>query len=219
MRTCSQHVPIGAPGQKDMRATRYPPTMPDPAADVERWRTLPTVAQVRPAHCRWCNAASQPVGRPLVLVGHGVRRRQLWGPLQPEGPPCMVEVFVRRFLCRRCQQTVTVGPRQRQRQRLYNASTILLALALWGLCGLGSVALRALLSPWRGATTPSWASLGRWVKAALAGTLWPMEGMPLGQGSLREQVARLVQQWVGQELGEDPRVFAHRAFCVWAGRG
>lgn len=219
MRTCSQHVPIGAPGRKDMRATRYPGTMPDPQADIEHWMTAPPVAEVRPTHCRWCKAASQPVGRPLVLVGHGVRRRQLWGPLQPKGPPRLVEAFVRRFLCRQCQQTMTVGPRQRQRQRLYNASTLLLALALWGLCGMGSVALRALLSPWQGTAPQSWASLRRWVKAALAGQLWPLSGSPLGQGSAREQVARLVQQWVGQELGEDPRDFAHRAFCTWAGMG
>lgn len=202
-----------------MRAIRYPLVVQDLEAEIKRWQTPPPVAQVRPTHCTWCKAASQPVGKPLVLVGHGVRERQLRGPLRPQGPPRLVVVFVRRFLCRQCDRTLTVGPEPRQRQRLYSASTIMLALVLWSLCGLGSEALRERLCPWAETAAGSWTTLGHWVKAALQGRLWPLAGTPLGKGSLQEQVARLTQQWVGQELGESPQEFAHRAFCTARGMG
>ena len=38
------------------------------------------------------------------------------------------------------------------------------------------------------------------------------QGQPLGQGGLREQVARLLRQWGAPEPGEDGRDFAHRLF-------
>lgn len=192
--------------------TRCRLKLPDTTTEIQRWQKPPPVAQVRPTHCRHCHAASKPQGQPLVLVGHGLRQRQLRGPVEPQGPPRLVLVYLRRFLCRRCKGTMTVGPRPRQPGRLYSGSTILLALALWALCNQTSAALRALLCPWATSATGSWASLGRWVKAALSERLWRHGGHPLGLGSLRERVARLLRQWGAPEPGEDGRDFAHRLF-------
>jgi hypothetical protein len=157
----------------------------------------------------------------LRVVGHGVRRGQVWGPLVAGGPPRQVEVFVRRFLCRNCNQTMTVGPRVRLTQRLYSASAVVLALMLWGLCGLSAGDIRKEVSPWQVPKEEvGWKSVRRWAQQAVAGKLWPLRGVPLGEaGSLREQVVRLVHQMVAPELGEDPRQFAHRAFAQVAGRG
>jgi hypothetical protein len=200
----------------------YPSVITDPETDIKRWeKKPPPVEQVRPSHCSRCHVASRPPGGALRVVGHGVKPRQLQGPLVAGERPRQVEVFVRRFLCRSCHRTMTVGPRQMRAQRRYSASALLLALALWGLCGLSAGAIRKEVSPWQvPADVTGWGSLARWAKQGVAGKLWPLPGVPLGEaGSLREQVARLVYQLVAPEPGEDPRHFAHRAFAVGAGRG
>jgi len=116
---------------------------------------------------------------------------------------------------------MTVGPTVRFSRRLYSASALILALALWGLCGLSAGAIRKEVSPWEvPPEVVGWRSLRRWAEQSVAGKLWPLRGVPLGEaGSLREQVARLVHQLVVPEPGEDPRQFAHRAFGAVAGRG
>jgi len=123
------------------------------------------VDEVRPAQCPRCGTASRPLGGPVVLHGHGVRPRQLWGPLEPEAEPQLTLVKQRRYKCTRCRQAVTVGPSEALPRRLYTASAIALALALYGLLRLASAKVRALVSPMRtvGPTSATrWLMLKRW---------------------------------------------------------
>jgi hypothetical protein len=131
------------------------------------WVTTPPVDEVRPAHCPRCNAASRPLGAGVVLHGHGLRERQLWGPLEPDGEPRLLVVKVRRYLCTACGTAVTVGPSETLPGRLYTASAIALALALYGLRRMATSAVRALVSPTRvvGATSAvRWLTLKRWCR-------------------------------------------------------
>ena len=53
------------------------------AVEVKKWvERVPGVEQVRPARCSRCGAASRPLGAPLVVVGHGLRDRQVRGPAE-----------------------------------------------------------------------------------------------------------------------------------------
>lgn len=100
-----------------------------------------------------------------MLHGHGLRERQLWGPHEPDGEPRLTVVQVRRYLCTACGAAVTVSPSEALPGRLYTASAIALALALYGLKGLASAAVRALISPMLavGATSAArWLTLKRW---------------------------------------------------------
>lgn len=94
---------------------------------------MPSVEVVRPGHCPRCGAASRPLGGPVVLHGHGVRPRQLWGPAEPDARPELMVVKQRRYKCTACGKAVTVGPSEALAGRLYTASAIALALALYGL--------------------------------------------------------------------------------------
>lgn len=123
--------------------------------------------EVRPAQCPRCGAASRPLGGRLVLHGHGVRPRQLWGPLEPKAEPQLTLVKQRRYKCTECRRAVTVGPSEVLPGRLYTASAIALALALYGLLHLASAKVRALVSPMRtvGATSAArWVTLKRWCR-------------------------------------------------------
>ena len=47
---------------------------------IKSWiAKIPSVDEVRPAHCAGCGAASRPVGDRLVLHGHGLLERQVRG--------------------------------------------------------------------------------------------------------------------------------------------
>jgi hypothetical protein len=104
-----------------------------------------------------------------VLHGHGLRGRLVRGPLRPDGQPEEVEIFARRYRCRRCGAVVQVVPRGVLRARLFSASAIALALGLWALRGLPAREVRRRVSPWSavGSTSAAgWASLRRWVRQA-----------------------------------------------------
>jgi len=179
----------------------------------------PAVEWLRPPHCDRCGAPSHPVGERLNLVGHGKRQRQVWGPLAPGDPASLVLVFVRRFLCLLCGRSMTVWPPSVVPRRYYSGGAILLALALWGLVGLSSMAVREQISPMKQVepSVQSWRSLGRWVRAVLAGGLFagavpvPWEGL-----SWRQAAARIVQVMAPGPLSESPQEQAHRAFYVGA---
>lgn len=129
--------------------------------------TTPSVEEARPAHCPRCKAASRPLGGGVVLQGHGLRERQLRGPLEPDGEPVLTVVRVRRYLCTACSAAVTVGPSEAVAGRLYTASAIALALALYGLQRLASAAVRALVSPMHvvgASSTARWLTLQRWCR-------------------------------------------------------
>lgn len=106
-----------------------------------------------------------PLGGRLAVHGHGLRERQLWGPLEPGGLPVLSVVLARRYHCTRCGATVTVAPSETLTHRLYSASAIAWALALYGLQKLATAAIRKLVSPmlFVGATAAArWLTLRRW---------------------------------------------------------
>jgi len=104
-----------------------------------------------------------------VLHGHGTRERLVRGPLRPDGTPEEVEILGRRYRCQRCLAVLLVVPRGMLRSRLFSASAIALALALWALHRLSAREVRRRVSPWGvvGDTAAAgWASLRRWVRQA-----------------------------------------------------
>ena len=135
------------------------------------------------------------------MHGHGLRDRQLRGPLEPGGRPRLVVLMVRRYLCLQCLRVVTVVPRGMLWRRLFSAGAIALAMALFGIEELTAAAVRERISPWQevGATSAKgWLSLRRWVRAVRRGALFPL-------------VARLPDSWTVRQV-------AARAAAVVSGR-
>ncbi len=140
--------------------------------DVNTWRAqTPDVDVVRPGRCPRCGAAGRPLGGPLGMVGHGLRRRQVRGPSRAGAEPEMVELDVRRYRCRSCEHTVTVVPRGVVGRRHYRASAIALACWLWSFGGLSLGHTRAQVAPGR-TDEPGWAAVRRWLRAVGAGRLF-----------------------------------------------
>jgi hypothetical protein len=135
---------------------------------------MPSVEEVRPARCPVCEAAAREVGRPLSIIGHGVRARQLRGPMSATAAPTIETVDVRRYLCVRCDAVITVAPCEVEPRRHYTRPAIVLGLALWGLFGEGAAVVRRTVSPWRIKATAGWPTLRRWVAAVARQTLIPM---------------------------------------------
>ena len=191
----------------------------------------PSVGAVRPSRCPACGAAARPVGGPLGLIGHGVREREVLGPVRVGEPPRSVIIDVRRYRCLTCNAVCTVGPPELLSGRRYSGAAILMALALWsqlppptgkvgkGLPGLPAHRVRALVSPQLvlGATAAAgWASLPRWARAGL----WPLLGK-LAAASWRE-LARLTVAALLRFSPLNPNLpLPERAFAAaaHAGRG
>jgi hypothetical protein len=117
--------------------------------------------------CPCCGRAGHPSGKRLGIIGHGLRARQQRGPLSAGGAPQMVTVQVRRYACR-CGAILTVVPRETLRGRLYTASAVAWALALFGVEQASPAEVRRRTSPWSvvGATAAAgWVTLRRWVRA------------------------------------------------------
>ena len=168
---------------------------------VKKWiENVPSVGTVRPPKCRHCGHASREPGRSLGLYGHGMRTRQLRGPMSAVTAPEEFEIRLRRYQCQRCQATMTVGPAGLLPRLLFTAPAIALALLLW-LGGATHAAVRSDVSPWRvigAAAQVRWNSLIRWARAAGCGRVWP-----------RIQV----------EATSTPREIARRAVAILANRG
>jgi len=102
---------------------------------------------------------------------------------------------VRRYLCKVCGQTVTVAPRGVVRRRLYAATALGLALALFGLEGLSPRAVREAISPTashrEAAEGASWSTLRRWSQEAKAGKLLEQGGASPESFTWRQAAARL----------------------------
>ena len=136
----------------------------------------------------------------VVLHGHGLRSRDQWGPPDATGPPEVGEVVCRRYHCLACCAVLLVVPRGILRRRLYSASAIALALALWGAEGLAPGAVRRRVSPWRisGATAAmGWASLRRWVRAVREAELFARVRASIAGARLREVAARAATALAG----------------------
>jgi hypothetical protein len=156
------------------------PTVVVSSVSVKNWiARLPSTDAVRPKVCPWCDAPSRPVGESLVLVGHGTRSRQCLGPLELTGPAEMHILRIRRFLCRACERTCTVVPREVCPGRLYLVTTIAWALAWWALADEPAPAahIRQRLSPWKQpphrAARRGWPQLARWAQLSGAADLAP----------------------------------------------
>ena len=143
---------------------------------------MPSVEEARPGRCPRCEVASRPVGARLNLHGHGVRDRQLRGPLEPGQSAQLLGLSLRRYLCNRCGATITVGPSGLLCRRLFVAAAIGLALCLWGHDGLDAHKVRAKVNPLKYVSSYAargWGQLRRWVRAQLGGRLFG--GITLGE--------------------------------------
>lgn len=126
------------------------------------------------------------------LVGHGLRERQVLGPLTVAGSPEQLVVRLRRYLCRGCGAVAVSAPRGLLRGVLYGALAIGMALALW-VGGSASAAVRARISPWRSNGSErfhGWRALRRW--SAQAERWW--RGLVLDRKPPRERAEQIVAQ-------------------------
>jgi hypothetical protein len=144
---------------------------------VKSWLTeQPSVDDARPARCPACGNAARPTGGSLGLHGHGTRRRQLRGLLEPSGESGVHELKVRRFRCTACRATTTVAPATVLTKRLYLASTMALAFVLLGVRHLAHRAVRARLSAWKtlgDGSSSRWDALLDWLNAVRERRLFP----------------------------------------------
>lgn len=162
--------------------------------DVKSWvARVPTVDEARPGQCPVCGSASRPVGRGIVLHGHGFRARDQWGPPDATAPPEVIEVLGRRYECQACEAVLLVVPGGILRRRLYSAAAIALALAVWSLEEKAPAEVRTRVSPWRvvgAAAAGGWASLRRWAKAVRGGRLFPVVRALPDEAHLRQVAVR-----------------------------
>jgi ferredoxin len=163
--------------------------------DIKRWQQQPpTVVEARPAHCPACGVGSCPVGGRIQLHGHGLRERQVRGPGDPEAPAVFVSVLARRYRCVPCGAVVIVVPLGVHGRRVYSASAIGLALALWGLVGATAALVRQRVCPATllgDAAATGWATLRRWVRDIAGGRLFAgVPGPPDPTATLRRMAAR-----------------------------
>ena len=179
--------------------------------DIKRWLSAPpTVEQARPACCPCCDAASRPIGGPLVVRGHGVRERQVLGPLEAGGAPQHVTVQARRYRCSACGAIVVVVPRGLLPRRRYGAAAIGWVLARVGLDGATTPVVRAEVCPSTlvgVAAAERWLAPSRWIEARRRGQLFPRLGRPSAD-STRAQIA---ERTAMQLLALCPRASAGQA--------
>jgi len=173
--------------------------------DVKTWLARPpTVDEVRPGRCPACDAPSRPAGEPVGLHGHGLRERHQWGPVELGAAAVLIGILARRYQCQACGAVVMVVPRGIVRRRLYSASAIALALALYGAAALAPGEVRRRVSPLRivGATAAAgWASLRRWSRAVRAGRLFPVVRALPAEATLRQVAARAATTLAAYALG------------------
>lgn len=188
------------------------------ALSVKAWLAeMPSVSVVRPAQCPCCGAASRPAGGNLVVHGDGTRERQVRGPHAVGAPAAMVTVRARRYECQRCGTCMVVVPGEVLPRRLYTASAIGLALALWALLGRTAAQVRAEVSPFAVvgvATAGRWTTLRRWARDVarrqlLAGSRASPENFTLRQHA--ERAAAMVRALVPSNVPMAEAVFAGAA--------
>jgi hypothetical protein len=194
-------------------------TLLHPYLDVNTWQAhMPSAHEARPACCPRCEAPSRPLAAPLGLEGHGLRTRQVRGPLTPDDPPTTIAIDVRRYRCRACTAIITVLPRGLVPRRHFSAGAIALALACYGLAGQSQRVVRQHTSPWAvlgDAARTGWATLGRWIAAIGRGALFPcVRAMPA------EFTARQVAERAATTLAaRAPAALAHRSLATQAFAG
>jgi hypothetical protein len=138
--------------------------------DVKNWLLRPPpVDAARPGSCPVCDAAGRPIGGPIGLHGHGLRDRQVRGPLVLGDAPTETVIACRRYRCTACGAVVMVVPRGIEPRRHYGRATICFALALWSLAGWSHHAVRQRVGTWPNPTATSWRTLRRWAATAASG--------------------------------------------------
>jgi zinc-finger of transposase IS204/IS1001/IS1096/IS1165 len=214
--------PRRAPSER-LRKWQSPPSILSSPFSFNNWlHKTPSVEEARPAQCPCCGRASRPVGQKLNLQGHGQRERQVRGPLRPGGKPVQVLLTLRRYRCRSCRATMTVGPLGLWTRLLFSAAAAGLALCLWGLDKQKEAQVYAQCNDWSRPLEqpgPRWRQPGRWVQGVLEGRLWRglLRGSP--PQSLRavaERVAAALAARCPPSLWEAPmaqQVFAGAALA------
>ena len=177
--------------------------------DVKFWaQAPPSCSAVRPARCPGCGAASREPGKPLRVVGHGLRSREVEGPDEPEAGPESRAVLTRRYRCLACGAVLVVVPRGVARALRYTLDAIGYALALWGYGQKTPEQVRRAVSAAtaRGLSAPSqWSSLRRW---AVRGARIFGSCTPSTSGTLRDragQVATWLTSRAPLPTGQVPR--------------
>jgi len=166
------------------------------ALDVKIWlQRPPSVEEARPGRCPRCDAAGRPTGGPLGLHGHGVRDRQVRGPLEITAASTTSVIACRRYLCVGCGAVITVVPGGIEPRRHYGRAAICLALALWALGGQPTTVVRERVGAWPSQEATSWRTLRRWATAIASGA-W---------------------SWCAAAVGLAPRAAAARAAQIAAG--
>jgi hypothetical protein len=86
----------------------------------------------------------------------------------------MVVIVTRRYLCTACGTVPVVVPREVRAKRLYTASAMALALALWGHVKMSAKVVRERVNPAKitGDCILGWATLRRWAKDVAHGKLF-----------------------------------------------
>ena len=167
-RECCGHCPPSSSATR-MSERRSFRSVVRSSIDIKSWLTMgvPDVDLLRPSTCRCCGCASCPAGGGLRLHGHGIRERQVRGPLEPGFRPKVIVVVVRRYQCQGCGAVFTVVPCEVEPGRYYSAPAMVWALALFGQ-GVASVAVASRVCAWaagRDGGEHSWLSLRRWCTA------------------------------------------------------
>lgn len=145
-----------------------------------------------------------------MIIGHGLRDRQVRGPLEHNDPPRTRVVRVRRYLCRRCDAVLVVLPRGVVARRHFAAAAIAWAFALVGLLGRTQSVAWAAVSAW-GEPRSTWITLRRWASAVVDGRLFAgvrgiARGAPLTQIAAR--VATVIRSMSPLRGGVAEEVFA-----------
>jgi len=164
-----------------------------PVEDLAKLARLPSVDDLRPGSCPLCGQLARPGGVKLGIVGNGTYRRQVLG-IFPKGE--LLEILVRRYICRGCKKSISVLPDTLLPWRWYAGTAMLFALMLSLLGGKTASEVRKRLG--LAGETRGWKTLDRWQHQLLA-PLWgwvaTQIGFP-GQGrgeSRAGRCARLVR--------------------------
>lgn len=107
------------------------------------------------------------MGGGIQLQGHGTRERQVRGPCEAGARAALVVVVARRYRCVPCGAVLIVVPYEVRGRRVYSASAIGLALALWGLLGATASQVRRRVCPATvlgAAGATGWTTLRRWAR-------------------------------------------------------
>ena len=216
---CWRTSPV-EPSEEPVKNTESVTRFVDFDVDVKFWASdPPDVSTARPARCPACHRSAERPGGRTRLHGHGLRGRQVRGPLEAGGAVVVLELSLRRYACQACGAIITVGPRGLLPRRRYSLMAIAVALWLWAVRRLTDPEVRRATCPVAetGLSRPErWTTLRRWARAVREGRLWPK--VSLGPSwSLRacaERAARQVWSRGGIESSTDEaRVFRGAALA------